>query len=634
MWYCAECGKKNDGKYCTRCGTRYVELDDEPLTEYPEEERPAFDGETGEPILYGAETEAAEEATAAEDALFDGEITRGAFVGRVEDASFAAADDGWSAPDTEASAFRLFRSGCREEGEDLAALSAAPIEPFTLPREEGEAAVPAAEPEPPAAEVKPAAEIPEEETAPIAADAPAADTAPRQSGAPLPEGLFEEEEATSWRAPFLREETAAAEAPAGAAFLRTETKKAETEPEAPAEAETEDLLGGEGIEKVFVHRRTVDNTEDREIKYFKRAVISIGAVGVVVLSALLFLVGSLLIGHHEEEGLPSSTGVYWYISAGDDAPVPLYADKNINSDVLIELANGTAVEYLREVNSFFIQVYDNTSEQYGFIRSGFLVEDAESVDYGESENKYDSEKSLGYFYVTKTENSLTLWENPDGGGAVKARLRNGYKVSLLEKTNDSYWYVFDYNSAERGYVKKAFLTDSKDKVTGVHTEPKDKTIIGDYFITGVKQYLPLWSEPNSSSKVRAQLYNNGKVGLIQKTTGSFWYVYDYNKNVYGWVSTSYLTTEDPEAKAKAEAEKKKQEEEAAAAANAESASYSVTGTSMYLPVVKDAAFGAEEVAQLHNGDAVTVLDGSGDTFWYIRTADGTEGFVVKKYLTK
>ena len=30
MWYCSECGKKNNGKFCTRCGTKYVEIDDDP----------------------------------------------------------------------------------------------------------------------------------------------------------------------------------------------------------------------------------------------------------------------------------------------------------------------------------------------------------------------------------------------------------------------------------------------------------------------------------------------------------------------------------------------------------------------------------------------------------------------------
>ena len=239
-------------------------------------------------------------------------------------------------------------------------------------------------------------------------------------------------------------------------------------------------------------------------------------------------------------------------------------------------------------------------------------------------NKYADEKSLGYWYVTKTENGLNLWENPDGGGVVKAKLKNGFKVSVLEKTNDKYWYVFDYNSAERGYVRTAYLTDDKSKVVGIVKEPKDKTVIGDLFVTGVQNYLPIYAEPSTSAKVRGKLNNGDKVGLIQKTNNSFWYI--SANGVYGWVSAKYLTATDPNPPVP---------EPTPPPAQDTSNDYKVYNTKEYLPVLKDPVVGGEELAQIHNGDVVTFIKDYDGKFWYVKIPSlGIEGYVAKEYLTK
>ena len=61
----------------------------------------------------------------------------------------------------------------------------------------------------------------------------------------------------------------------------------------------------------------------------------------------------------------------------------------------------------------------------------------------------------------------------------------------------------------------------------------------------------------------------------------------------------------------------------------------MTGTQEYLPILNAASADAAEVARLHNGDTVKVIDSSGDTFWYIEVpSTGVKGYVVKDYLTK
>lgn len=581
MWYCSECGKKNNGKFCTRCGTKYVEIDDDP------------------PMMSVKKT--SENETEAVSNL----------QGERYSESAANEDDGFS------SAAALFRRGCEEESEPLTDIEIRvkevhpPVETEvseeaeTLPLEQEISNVEKASSE---TEIVADEILPKEKS--LAEGIPEALDLPEDPVFVLRgSGLCEKEsEMFSERSPFLHGDIQAEEENGGAEFLRCEYKNSDTVADLPLE----EL---ENTAEVISHRRPPETTEDKEWKYSKRALIAVGAICGVVILALIILIGSLLTQHKEETTMPASTGVYYYVSGVEDTAA-LYEDKSIKSDVLAELKNGTPVEYLEKVNSEFILVYDHDSEQYGYVRAAALVKDKGDIDFGEVSNEYDSEKSLGYYYVTKTENYLTLWENEDGGGTVKAKLKNGYKVSLLERTNDFFWFVFDYTSAERGYVRKSYLTDSKSKVVGVYHEPKDKTITGDYFVKGVKQYLPIWSKPDSTSSLRGRLQNGDKVGLIQKTTSSYWYVYGYERGVYGYIANSYLTTEDPNPKQEVSA-------------------YTVTGTEEYLPVLSEAAEGSEEVTQLHNGDKVTVLDSSNETFWYIEAqSTGAKGYVVKDYLTQ
>ncbi len=362
-------------------------------------------------------------------------------------------------------------------------------------------------------------------------------------------------------------------------------------------------------------------------------------VAILVLAASMTL-AAVIRDRHQEEELPASTGIYYYVS-GVAEYASLFEDNSIKSRELVRLENGDPVEFLYDENYKFVYVLDHGSGLYGYILADQLVDDIDAVDYEQKANQFGEEESLGYYYVTKTKNGLTLWENSDGGGVVKAKLKNGYKVSILEETNDSYWYVFDYHSAERGYVRISYLTDDKNKVVGVYKEPKDKTIVGDYYVQGVKSYLSLRSEPSSGASLRGKLYYGDKVGLIQKTNGSFWYVYSYSLDQYGYVVASYLTAEDPKAKEEvkepeepAEKEEPKEAEKPVSDPTAYD-SYTVTGTNEYLPVRLEGNLSAAEVGRIHNGDSVNVIDSSGGAYWYVYVPSlGQYGYVLGEYLTK
>ena len=647
MWYCSECGKKNNGKFCTRCGTKYVEIeDDSPVSggEYVSAASAGKD-ETAAADRFGASSS---EETA--DGIFNAsalcrvreEPPRSAPAKKEAEPSLVPEKEPYLPEETG-------NDGDNERDTLLfpAESPEVPLETMTEPEIGVGASVPENvgkwEPETENFWVPPY--LREEETfcepenngtgfLRGKRNEPGEEKFSRneeEHPSPAEEssvsgGETETSPETRWVAPYLREEESLpAEETSGGDFLRGERK----EP-APDEEGAEETLS---VDSVFTHRLPPQNEEDREWRYSKRVLISVGAVGGVVFLALMILLGSLFVNlHPNEEALPESSGVYAYVSGVKDT-TPLYADKSIKSDVLAELKNGDTVEYLEKINREFVYVLDPETEQYGYVRSAYLVKDKNDVDYGNVENQYDNEKSLGHFYVTKVKDYLTLWENPDGGGMVKAKMECGDKVSLLEKTNDSYWYVFDYTSAERGYVRCSYLTDSKSKVVYPFKEPKDKTVIGEYYVTGVKNYLPIYSRPNTGGDVRGKLNNGDKVGLIEKTNSSFWYV--SGNGVYGWVSASYLTATPPTPEPEPEPTPTPEPAPTPTPAPDTSNQYKVTGTQEYLPLLNAAATDSGEVARLHNGDTVKVLDSSGDTFWYIEVpSTGVKGYVVKDYLMK
>ena len=584
MWFCSECGKKNNGKYCTRCGTKYVEVDESVSSLMPKEN-------------YGM--------------MLDSELPSGFSESPEEEEIFSAAS--LFRRDHTDSHIPDFQSYLNSREQD-AEVEDTPVAGFSPC---GDLPEWTEEPEP----VETVSEEETVEEVTVEAEVIPAAVQEEEKIEPAPKKIFVEDEnkAFLWNDLFRHDHDLAETENGIAEYTRGLGKKEVLVSEEEEVAADSLEIGG-----VFAHRKPKENNADREWRFSKRLIIAVGSVVGVMFLAVAVLIGSLMVSVAEDENLlPESTGIYCYVSGVKDA-TPLYADKSIKSDVLAELENGDALEFLEEVNSRFTFVYDKESGHYGYVKSAHLVANKSDVDDGTVENIYANEKSLGYFYVTKVDEYLNLWENPDGGGVVKAKLENGFKVSLLEKTNDKYWYVFDYNAAERGYVRCSYLTDDIKKVVGMVKEPKDKTVIGDYYVTGVKNYLTIYAKPKSGSEERGRLKNGDKVGLIQKTNSSYWYV--SGNGVYGWVAAKYLTATDPNPAP---------EPEPTPPPADTTNDYKVFNTKEYLPVLKDPKVGGEELAQIHNGDVVTFIKEYDDKFWYVKIPSlNIEGYVAKEYLTK
>lgn len=364
--------------------------------------------------------------------------------------------------------------------------------------------------------------------------------------------------------------------------------------------------------------------DPKKKKSNKALIIGIIAAAAIVLVGLIVGIG--VIRGSEDNNEEQSTGVFYYVSTGGNTSA-IYEESNADSKVLLYLEDGSPVEFLNEENSVFCYIKDHNSGISGYMRSDELVKNIDEVqsEPEETEEEKIEKENLGYYYVTNTKSSLSLREAANSDANVIVKLFNGYKLALLEKTSDQYWFVYDYNSGERGYVLKEYLTDNPDKVkNGKETEyvqPQSKTVTADYYVTGTKNYLAIRSTPSSSSSSEiGKTYNGNKIGLIEKTNGTFWYVYDYSSGLYGYVKCGYLTsnyTEKPQT----------------SLADDE---YLVSGTKNYLALRSEPATSeSNEIGKTYNGNKVQVLEKTNDEFWYVYDySTGIKGYVKCAYLTK
>lgn len=116
--------------------------------------------------------------------------------------------------------------------------------------------------------------------------------------------------------------------------------------------------------------------------------------------------------------------------------------------------NGNVVGLIEKTNSNFWYVYDYAGGIYGYVKCAYLEYQYEA--YSNSTISDDE------YYVKGTKNYLALRSEPSASEEVEiGKSYNGYIVQVIEKTNNTYWYVYDYTSGIYGYVKCAYLSKTK-----------------------------------------------------------------------------------------------------------------------------------------------------------------------------
>lgn len=259
------------------------------------------------------------------------------------------------------------------------------------------------------------------------------------------------------------------------------------------------------------------------------------------------------------------------------------------------------------------------------------------ADDSNEDNLMDAEEkpSLGEYYVTETNSYLSLREAPAGDSTALARLNNGNRVSLLERTDTRYWYVYDHSSGQYGYILCKYLTDDISKVRDAYepdvVKPSSKTILSDYYVSGTKNYLAIRSVPSSSASSEiGKTYNGYTVGVIEKTNKTFWYVYDYNSGLYGYVKCGYLSGSRPSSSVDVAPTPS---DDTVTLCDDE---YIVSGVQNYLGIRNEPSSSDDaEIGRSYNGNTVKVLEKTNDTYWYIYDySTDLYGYVKCQYLTK
>lgn len=259
---------------------------------------------------------------------------------------------------------------------------------------------------------------------------------------------------------------------------------------------------------------------------------------------------------------------------------------------------------------------------------------ADAQDTGASND--GASPSLGEYYVTETSSYLSLREAPSGDSTTLARLSNGSRVSLLERTDTKYWYVYDQSSGQYGYILSKYLTDDISKVRKAYepaaVKPSSTKIIADYYVSGTKNYLAIRSTPSfAASSEIGKTYNGYAVGVIEKTNKTFWYVYDYNSGLYGYVKCGYLSGSRP-ASPYVDVAPTPSDDTLVLADD----EYIVSGVKNYLGIRNEPSSSDEaEIGRSYNGNTVKVIEKTNDTYWYIYDySTDLYGYVKCQYLVK
>jgi uncharacterized protein YgiM (DUF1202 family) len=110
---------------------------------------------------------------------------------------------------------------------------------------------------------------------------------------------------------------------------------------------------------------------------------------------------------------------------------------------------------------------------------------------------------------------------------IKGKLYNGDVVTVKEKPDGQYWWVYSAKYDACGYVNKDNLT------TSVST-------YGAFKVKVEKGYLALRSAPSyDDGNIIGKLYT-GDIVTVEEKRGDYWWVYSPQYNREGYVDSDYL----------------------------------------------------------------------------------------------
>lgn len=145
------------------------------------------------------------------------------------------------------------------------------------------------------------------------------------------------------------------------------------------------------------------------------------------------------------------------------------------------------------------------------------------------------------YYVTNAGDSIDLRQSADNDSDSLATLYSGSAVELVDKTNEDYWEVMDYESGETGYLPTQNLTGDTGRINEGDLST-DRSIKSISFVTNTEEGLAIREELGFDDVITLDTANNGyALGVIEQTNNTFWRVFDFHSKSTGYVECAYLT---------------------------------------------------------------------------------------------
>lgn len=183
-----------------------------------------------------------------------------------------------------------------------------------------------------------------------------------------------------------------------------------------------------------------------------------------------------------------------------------------------ELYTGDVVRVKKsnKTDSTYWWVYSPKYDKSGYVNKNYLL-------YVNTSVKRD-------YRVTVAKGYLALRTAPAYDEANEiGELYTGDVVTLVEKYNDTYWWVYSSKYGTCGYVNRKYLSS-----TTPSTYEK-------YKVKVAKGYLALRTAPayDEANEI-GELYTGDVVTVKDKSNGTYWWVYSSKYGRSGYVNKNYL----------------------------------------------------------------------------------------------
>lgn len=318
--------------------------------------------------------------------------------------------------------------------------------------------------------------------------------------------------------------------------------------------------------------------------------------------------------------------------------------------VVLTLSGAAAAATYYHVNTSWLKLRDAPSSSAGVMdsyRQDFAATIVKKINATWSQIKFTNGKT-GYAmtsYLTPTKKTYYAWvtanttymrSGPSTTFSALYTLNRGSKVTVL-----SHGTAFDYvrSGSAYGYVRNNYLSTKSVKSDGNPTAAApvaakgSRTLSGTVYVTCPNKGSVNVHRGAGMGYSNAYRVRYGWAVQVQEKVDNSWYRISYNGQS-GYILGQYLTSSRP---ADAPDEPAPASEEAAEEAPAApSVSFPFTGTITCAAGEKVNVRGGPGLGHAHRvrldpGTQVTVLS-SANGDWYHITVDGTEGYVMKKFI--